>query len=132
MGYLSSVTGEVTITPPLSAAEVRESPFRPDVEERKDIVLRVQEDIVKTNEGTLTRITGTAIVPAWDESYKAYSLEEHLAELIRLHGHGHAFDGVLVVDGSDQGDVWRLVVDDHQVTKETARLSWPDGSEVAL
>jgi hypothetical protein len=130
MGYLSSVTGEVAITPPLSAVEVRESPFRPDVEERKDVVLRVEQEVIETDDGTVTRMYGTAVVPAWDESYKAYSLEEHLAELIRLHGHGHAFAGVLLVDGSDQGDVWRLVVDDHQVTKETARLSWPDGSGV--
>jgi hypothetical protein len=72
-------------------------------------------------------------VPAWEEEYRAYYLEEHLAELIRLHGDGHAFDGVLLVDGEDQGDVWRLVVHrppDHQ--GKTARLTWPDGTAVTL
>lgn len=37
---------------------------------------------------------------------------------------GHTLNGVIDAEGEEQGDVWKLIVTDNQVTVKEATLSW--------
>lgn len=125
MGYYTTVYGEIAIDPPLSWAEVKDSPFL-DQERRKDVHFRIAVETVDTDEGTLERRQAVAIEPYSDDSFKAYSIEEHLGELLALHGEGHTFTGWLEGEGEEAGDLWRLGVKDGRPHMVRAQIVWPE------
>lgn len=128
MGYYTSVDGEIRIEPPLTWAELKDSPFNPkstEYDDRMDVKLQVVEETVETDEGSLIRRTAPAIVAARSESYKAYYLVEHVQKLIDSHP-GHAFAGRLECSGEETGDLWRCVVRDGRAVKVEPRIVWPD------
>lgn len=134
MGYTSSVYGEISISPPLNAAELRAA----GVTTVSSILavqdsLRVRVEVVdrETDEGVLRVSRGVALVVAHEEEFRAYSLERDLRSLAVGWSDGHDLSGVLVVSGEDQGDVWRLVVQAGEVVRENARLTWADGSDAS-
>ncbi len=128
MGYLTTVTGRLNITPPLTAKELRDLPDDFGV-----LAVYVETAERDTDDGVLTVRTGTAVVPAYEDSVKAYEWHENVTravEAVTAAGAGHAVAGVLYVAGEDQGNVQRAVVTGSVVVFEKARLVWPDGADV--
>ena len=122
MGYNTSVSGEIRIEPPLTWREFKDSPFTGN---NKDVTLHVEADTVDTDDGPLMRKTATALVPTWEDSYKAYNLVEHVQEAIDAFP-GHTFTGRLDCEGEDNIDLWRVVVRNGRAVKVTPRIVWPD------
>jgi hypothetical protein len=78
--------------------------------------------------GTTTTRQAVAVVPRWEDSGKFYGLEDDLRILATTYGHRHRFDGWLVREGEEQGDVERYTIRDGQVIAEKAQMRWPDGT----
>jgi hypothetical protein len=128
MGYYTRVDGEIRIEPPLTWAEIKDNPSIPDTPGGRaeyDVRLRIDEETVDTNEGQLTRKTCSALVPSWDDSFKAYNLIEHVQAMIDAFP-GHTFTGRLDCEGEESGDLWRVVVRDGRAVKVTPRIVWLD------
>ena len=132
MGYLSSINGRIDIDPPLNAAEYRTLIGGPDF---GSVKVETNETSRDTDDGTLLVLTGTAIVPAWDDDMKAYefvaNVKGAVATLAEI-GTGRRLNGVLVRAGEDQGDVERVRVVDNVCHVEMASLTWPDGANVDM
>ncbi|MET7436611.1 DUF6205 family protein [Streptomyces sp. NPDC005496] len=131
MGYITHVTGEFSIEPPLTWNEIKNSPFdkagreglwyAPEI----DLGLRVAEDSVDTDEGPLLRRTGAALVMPYIDEYRARHLVEQVQRCIDLFP-GHTFSGRLECEGEENKDLWRVVVRDGRAVKVTPRIIWPD------
>jgi hypothetical protein len=122
MGYNTSVTGEIRIEPPLTWREFKDSPF---VGDSKDVRLRVEAETVDTDDGPLMRKTAVALAPAWEDSYKAYNLVEHVQQAIDAFP-GHTFTGRLECEGEENADLWRVTVRDGRAVRVEPRIVWPD------
>jgi Family of unknown function (DUF6205) len=122
MGYNTSVTGEIRIEPPLAWREFKDSPF---AGRDMDVKLRIDEETVDTDDGPLIRKTASAIVPAWEDSYKAYKLIEHVQQVIDAFP-GHTFTGRLECEGEENTDLWRVVIRDGRAVRIEPRIVWPD------
>jgi hypothetical protein len=131
MGYETRVFGEITIDPPLPFSKIRTSPFRSS--SREDTVLMFDEDtsVEVTDEGTLSRVKVVGIKVRVDGEDKHYGMDIELRKIVEDFPE-HQFDGALVIDGHDPGDISRLRIDpvSHRVIKEKAELRWPDGTKV--
>lgn len=125
MGYNTHVTGAIRIEPPLTWGEFKSSPF--DGRDL-DIKLRIDEETVETDDGHLTRKTASALIPSWEESYKAYHLVEHVQRAIDSFP-GHGFAGRLECEGEEAGDIWRVVIRDGRAVEVRPRIVWPDDAE---
>ncbi|MFJ4847523.1 DUF6205 family protein [Streptomyces sp. NPDC088733] len=129
MGYYTTVTGEFQIEPPLTWAEFRDSPFNSTSIDAwdglKEVRLRVVEDRVDTDEGSLIRKTAAALTPETDEGRKYHHLIEHVQQVIDAFP-GHAFTGRLDCEGEATGDLWRVVIREGRAVKVTPRIVWPD------
>lgn len=128
MGYYTSVEGEITITPPLTYVEFKDSPFNPkgtEYDDRMDVKLRIVEETIDTDEGQLIRRTAPEVIAASGEAYKAYYLVEHVQKLIDNHP-DHQFTGRLECNGEESGDLWRCVIRDGRAVKVEPQLIWPD------
>lgn len=122
MGYNTSVDGELRIEPPLTWREFKASPFTGD---DLDVRLRVEAETIDTDDGPLMRKTATALIPTWEDSYKAYHLVEHVQQAIDAFP-GHTFTGRLECEGEDNTDIWRVIVRDGKAVKIQPRIVWPD------
>lgn len=131
MGYYTTYTGEITITPPLTWAEIKDSPFLPnDAFNIRDLKFEVTREDRDTAEGTLIRREAIAVVPLTDDTYKGYDVVEHLQEILDAFP-GHEFTGSIRAEGEEAGDIWRLDVVDGRAVKVKPRIVWPDGTEEA-
>ncbi|MFI5525026.1 DUF6205 family protein [Streptomyces platensis] len=131
MGYCTRVTGEFTITPPLTWSEIKDSPYLDGDAHtgRLDVKLSIAEEQVDTKDGPLLRRSAAALVPAWDDSFKAYDLIDHVQDAIDSFP-GHAFTGRLECEGEEAGDLWRVVIRDGRAVRIEPRIIWPeDGAE---
>lgn len=122
MGYNTSVDGEIRIEPPLTWREFKDSPFAGD---DLDVKLRIEAETVDTDDGRLMRKTAPALIPSWEEKYKAYKLVDHVQQAIDAFP-GHTFTGRLDCEGDDNGDLWRVVIRDGRAEKVVPRIVWPD------
>jgi hypothetical protein len=122
MGYNTNVGGEIRIEPPLTWREFKDSPF---AGHDKDVTLQVEAETVDTDDGPLMRKTAVALVPSWEDSYKAYNLVEHVQEAIDAFP-GHTFTGRLECEGEENIDLWRVVVRDGRAIRIEPRIVWPD------
>jgi hypothetical protein len=133
--HLTKVGGEIRIDPPLTWAEVKDSPFNPANpswnDEALDVKLHIEEETVETDDGPLTRRTASALIPAWENAYKAYHLMEHLQAAMAAFP-GHTFTGRLACEGCDDNyDLWRVVVRDGRAQRVEPRIVWPDEEDQA-
>lgn len=129
VGYNTTVDGEIRIEPPLTWAEFKGSPFyETERTGKRDVRLKVDEEIVDTDEGQLVRRTAVALEGAYEGGYKAYQLLEHVQEAIDAFP-GHTFAGRLDCEGEEASDVWRVVVRDGTAVKVEPRIVWPDEDE---
>jgi hypothetical protein len=133
MGYGSEVSGSITITPPLTAAELRAHPefvFKDDYRSKQECYIDVMREVTATDEGEHVRLVGTDIlVTSPDESFSRRNLEDQLQDIVsEYYPLGHKFTGYFEFTGED-GDKWRLVVRDEKVTEIRPVLVWPDVSD---
>jgi hypothetical protein len=96
MGYNTRVSGEIQITPPITYREMQAMGLQKAdlsyadknlyylLRERNyaDVAVRVELQMRDTDEGVLTAVAGIAIVPAWEDEFKAYTIEEDLRALV--------------------------------------------------
>ncbi|WP_432147908.1 DUF6205 family protein [Streptomyces sp. bgisy029] len=133
MGYRTNVTGEFAIEPPLSWNEIKTSPFEP-VGRRQyaaidiDLVLRVEETSVDTEEGTLVRRTGTALVMREIDEYREHGLVGQVQRCLDLFP-GHRFIGRLDCEGEENTDLWRVVVREGRALRVEPRIVWPEDED---
>ncbi|MFE4718369.1 DUF6205 family protein [Streptomyces sp. NPDC056728] len=130
MSYTTHVRGEFTIEPPLTWNEIKASPFEPvgrgkcgtvDI----DLDLRIEETSVDTDEGTLVRRTGTALVMREIDEYRERNLVAQVQQCIELFP-GHTFTGRLECEGEENTDLWRVVIRDGRAVRVEPRIVWPD------
>lgn len=114
MGYYTRVDGSMTFSPELSDAE------RVELQDWLDMTgyLGYGGDLRASSYST-------------NFDGKAYGFENELREFVQrlstktTRTIAGEFTGV----GEEQPDVWRLKVSDTTVTREEAKLVWPDGTE---
>lgn len=132
MGYTTHVNGEFTITPPLAWNEFKDSEFAPhNITDRHDpdLILRVSEESVDTEDGPLLRRTATALVMREIDEYCAYNLLDQVRKAVDSFP-GHTFTGRLECEGEENTDLWRVVVRDGRAVKVTPRIVWPDEEDL--
>jgi hypothetical protein len=130
MGYITRVTGEFAITPPLTWDEIMGSRFHvvcPDLQyaDGIDLGLRIHEESTETPEGTLIRRTAAALVMPEIDEYRAYTLIEQVQRVVDMFP-AHDWTGRLDCEGEDNTDVWRVVIRDGRALKIEPRIVWPD------
>lgn len=133
MGYVSYLSGEITIDPPLPWSELQGSPFicTPNRKEWDRLVwLRLAEETVQTDEGTLIRKQAIAIRPSEGDELRAHTLREEIQEILAAHGEGRTFTGFILVRGETSPDIWRVRVVNGCALDERPTMLWFDGSEV--
>lgn len=131
MGYETQVYGEITIDPPLPFSKIRESAFRPISREGTTLMFVEDTSVEVTDEGTLSRVKVIGIKVRVEGEDKHYGMDIELRKIVEGFPE-HRFEGALVIDGHDPGDITRLRVDpaSHRVITEKADLRWPDGSKI--
>jgi hypothetical protein len=135
MGYNTHVTGEIAFNPEISWGVVKGDEYLKGWPEGsgKCVRLRVEEDTVETDEGTLTKRSVVGIVAISEDPFKAYDIEVEVAELVSRYCSpgGHQCSGYLQGEGEDVGDLWRLRVvskeGQYRVVKDVPQIVWPDG-----
>lgn len=120
MGYVTRVTGEFKIDPPLTTAEIREW----DAYDEPEVKLRIEESSVLTEDGELIKRTAAALIPAWDEPYKAYDLEDDVQAFLDAFGRDR-LSGYFECNGEEDGDLWRLHVIDGKPARIEPQIVWP-------
>lgn len=133
MSYYTHVTGEFAIDPPLTWAEIKNSPFerasRPAyLAEGIDLLLRVEETSSETDEGTLTQRSGVALVMQEIDEYREEKLADQVQRVIDMFP-GHVFTGRLDGEGEDNADMWRIIIRDGRAVKIKAQIIWPDEAQ---
>ncbi|MFG3439894.1 DUF6205 family protein [Nonomuraea sp. NPDC047897] len=131
MGYTSRLSGEITINPPIPWGELQGSPFvrTPDNDEWDRLTwLRLVEDTVETDDGTLIRKQAIAIRPSEADELRVHGLDRDVQAIIDAHL-GHTFEGLMLVRGEESPDIWRVSVQDGCAVEERPRIVWPDGTE---
>lgn len=124
-GYDSHFTGQITITPPLTWAEIR-SPRQPGLQ---DVRLVLDETVTDTDTGRNTVVTATAIAPLEIHYYNGIAIQEEVQAVIDANK-SHEFDGVIEARPEDpDGTPWRYVVRGRQVVRQV--MVWQDADEAA-
>ncbi len=150
MGYVTHVSGEITIQPPITYRElqalgleqINDNYASKDLYYRKkgerysygDVAVRVAMQAKPTEEGLLTVVAGVAIVPAWEDAYKAYSIEEDVhfiaTTLAKISPDvERTYEGRLDGEGEDNDDIWRLKIVNGQAKTFKAQIVWDAESE---
>jgi len=128
MGYTTHVRGEFAIEPPLTWNEFKDSPFSPYPPAGDDcieLVLRVDEETVETDDGPLLRRTASALVMSEIDEYRAHGLLDVVQKAVDAFP-GHAFTGRLECEGEENTDIWRVIVRDGRALKIVPRIVWPE------
>lgn len=130
MGYNTHVTGEFAITPPLTWNEFKDSEFAPhNINDNydPDLILRVAEESVDTEEGPLLRRSATALAMREIDEYRAHTLLDQVQKAVDAFP-GHTFTGRLECEGEESADLWRVVIRDGRAVKVEPQIVWPADS----
>ena len=120
MGYAAHWTGEVTITPPLTWAEIRNSTHLSDLQ------LRLEETVHDTETGRTTVTTAVAIEPIGMGPYNGYDVDVQLQMLVDAYP-THEFEGMIhAVPEDPGGSPWRYVIRDRRVVRQMPVAEWRD------
>lgn len=122
MGYYSSVHGDISFSPPLTWADLKDydpgnALFKFDIE----------RELQEAPEGTLEIKTASRIICAYEDEIKAYTVEQDLTKLLELLP-DRTFSGEFRIEGEEAGDIRRVFIDRGKVVEWKAELAWPDGS----
>jgi hypothetical protein len=122
VGYDADWSGTITITPPLTYAEIRNAPKLSDLE------LDRAEQIVDTDSGRHTTITGHALQPktSWG-AYGGYNIGAEIRMYVEAFPN-HEFAGCITADGPE-GNHWRYLMRGRDVVYQTPELVWHDADE---
>jgi hypothetical protein len=122
VGYESHFTGRITITPPLSWAEIRAT-RTPGLQ---DVRLDLDEQITDTDDGQTRIVRATAVVPLTTGAYNGYDIAKELQALIDAH-QAHEFTGEIAARPLDPGgEPWRWIIRDRRVIRQVPELAWRD------
>ncbi len=133
MSNPTSIRGRITITPPLSWAQIKDSPYlrdnarSPRTWTSPDVLLEVTETTVPTDDGELTRRQALAIVPD-DGDTSARTMIYDVQDIIDAYP-DHEFTGRFDCEGEQNADIWRVIVRDRKAVRVDARIVWPEDSE---
>jgi hypothetical protein len=155
MGYNTHITGAITMTPPIAWAEYQARPepvtsgrlpyqhtdnsFDAERIEVGSTALAV-DATREVDAAGIERITRqiTAIVPLYEEPYKAYDLTSGINQVLTDFGRARdgkprTFTGYLECLGED-AERWRVYVRDGRAVEATADITYtePDGSPVGV
>jgi hypothetical protein len=130
MGYNNHFTGAITITPPLTWAEIQTSP------PLQDTSLRLVETVTDTETGRTIATQAISIVA--DTGFSGFHVVEEIQALVDHHGAAHTFAGHIevqfeigLVEAGEPG-CERYVVVDGRVETVTPRLVWPGETHPVL
>jgi hypothetical protein len=128
MGYNTRIEGEITISPPLTFAEIEASglDIRDPWSSESNVRLRVDSREVKTDRGILTEKTAAALIPAMEDPFKAYRIVEDVQAFAAAFAGTHDLAGYFECVGDDDGDIWRLEVNGGRVRRIRAAILWPE------
>lgn len=133
MGYVTHADGFISIEPPLTWGQIKESPFLPEGygfgNEDCDIALVITEVSVETDEGILVVRTAPKVQQRHAEEPRNNSIEAHLQALVDAFP-GHEFTGRFNMEGEDSGDLWRVKVIGRKVRRFDPTFVWPEESEL--
>lgn len=126
MGNLTTIAGEIHITPPLTWKEIRDKGYIDGFPEGQWSAVRlvVSSEETETDDGTVTRKEGVAVIPSEVGPYKAYNLEARVQRIIKDFPR-HSFHGYLECVG-DEGELWRVYAKNREVRKVEPEIVWPD------
>lgn len=127
MSSSNNYTGAITITPPLTGAEIRHLTALHDWSDSFDAHLRVNEVTEQTADGEIVRRTADAIVGP-EESCSGYDVAEQIQTIVDLYP-GRAFAGFIEMDpdpGYGDPVPTRYVVRDRRVVEVRPVLTWPE------
>lgn len=133
MSYHTSCRGQISITPPLTWGQIRESDFLPhDLggAAQLDIALVVEQANEERDQGTLTVRLGVGVEQRYEDDARNYNIVRDLQQLIDAFP-DHEFAGRFDCEGEETGDLWRLEVQGRKAVKVLPRIVWPDGSETS-
>jgi|SRR5579864_3404823 len=128
MSYTTRVTGEFAITPPLTWTEFQDSPFASDHWiDAADLVLRVDEETVPTDDGPLLHRTASALVMREIDEYRERNLVNQVQQAVDDFP-GHVWSGRLECEGEgeENTDLWRVVIRDGRAVKVEPQIVWPE------
>jgi hypothetical protein len=124
--YDSHFTGHIDITPPLTWVQIRNTQAGP----LNDLRIRTTETVADTPTGTVTTVTGEAIVPLTEYgAYGGYHIHTELQAIIDGFPK-HQFAGAIEAHPQDPGgDPWRYIVRDRTVVRQVPQTTWIDSKE---
>lgn len=130
MSYSNRFSGAITITPPLTAAEIRLAPGGKGASVSWDAHLRIDRRTTDTDLGEAAIYTADAIVGP-EEPCNGYDVEEQIKALVGLFADGHEFAGFIQEDpdpGFDEPP-HRWVVRGREVVMVKPQITWPAGAQ---
>lgn len=127
MGYTTNGTGWIDIDPPVPASVMA------DVD-TGCLACPVMELRADRDDGSyLVMPVVYRIQPGSEDDWRAYGVEDDLDRildhLIKVRP-DVTYRGYIWGEGEEQGDVWRISIDDDTVVFERATIRWPDGTIV--
>jgi Family of unknown function (DUF6205) len=133
MGYNTQFTGSIGIEPPLTWADIKDSPFLPANARRhgtqgRDLMFMIDTTDRETPEGVLSVRCAVALVSTWEDEARGYSMVEHLQEVVDAYP-TRVYYGRIDAVGEVAPDVWRLKVVNRKAVKFEPTLIWPRESE---
>jgi len=129
VGYYSTITGAITIAPPLTWTEYKDSGFAPGPRNLAAVALRTHEEPRDGEGGVMFVRWADGIVPATDERIRAYDLDDEVQAIVDAYRSGHTFSGYLEIVGDEQGDLWRLYVWNGRAIRVEPTITWPAGED---
>lgn len=142
MGYTTSVEGEIIITPPLNAKEIRHFHDLTLNQGRRSLELDVKPQIetkeIETEEGVLQRQTCAVLVPWKEDPFTVTDMETSIRMVVDAFGDTHSIAGVMEGHGERRDDMWRVHVEPidpepgagregrHRVVTVKAEIHWPE------
>lgn len=128
MSYSNRYSGAITITPPLTATEIRRAPRDDDAGDEWSAHLRINLREVDTDEGSATLCTADAIVGP-EEPCSGYDVEQQIQALADLYADSHTLTGWIQVDwdpGFGSTPPSRYMLRDGRVVEVKAQYAWPE------
>jgi Family of unknown function (DUF6205) len=121
MGDYNGFSGEITIAPPLTWAEILGGPLL------RDVCLRTAESTTDTATSRTTYTTADAIIPV-EARYDGRHVPDDIQAIVDWYGTTHTFAGWIQMQpdlGYGESTPVRYVVRDGRVVTVTPRLVWP-------
>src|SRR5258708_5446390 len=134
MGSEVNVSGQITIDPPLNHQDVRRARDLGLIEHddgvpydgQRDVWIKVADQVVETDQGTLIKREASAIIPD-ENDFSHDHMNDQLAEIVAAFP-DRAYAGFLECSSPDDGgEKWRTAIRDGLVVDLFPVMTWPEG-----